>query len=267
MATIPNHLLLAARAEAVSEQSRHEKQVKVAIQIVADTKRQGPLPQSFLNDLLIDWWQELTDPHSQKFRCRLFSGPHPLPAGTTCASLLPGISSRGMIRRNGALLLNLHPAFIAGVKEENRQWCMARLATLTLAQGAVSPFVEALVQAAGVNKLASFLKRQADSQQWDAVVGCCVGSSRAIAVPQLTNKQAKAEARSRRQHQRFKQQQRQLTVEPGFFTNADGTPSATLEGIAPGSSGVLITDQSQGPELLSALTGATNQVCLSWPIP
>ena len=257
------HSFLASRAQAVADRPGQGPVVEVSIQVVAEPVWRGSLPRHFLNDLLLDWWYELIGPREVRRGCRLLSGPFPLPAGTTCHSILNRSHGRGHVRRDGTLLLNLHPSIHGGgAKDETKQWSMARLATLCLSQGAdlssVSPFVEAVVQAAGVGKLTTFLKLQGDQQQWEAVSQ--FATSRDISVPVLTNKHAKAEARSRRQAQRSKQQQRQLcandiTLEPGFFVNADGTDCAVLESMCPGSSGVYVTDQDQAPDLLKALTG------------
>ena len=123
---------------------------------------------------LINWWHELTGSPSSVHSCRLFSGPHRLPPGTTCARLFDDPQVRCHVRRDGSLLLNLHPSCSGGgAKDENKQWCMSRLAALCLAQGIdlvhVQPFVETMVQSAGVAKLATLLQPSSESVQWDQV--------------------------------------------------------------------------------------------------
>ena len=257
------HMFLATRAQAVAESPQPGGKSKVVLQMCAETVWQGLLPDNFQVDLLMDWWSELTGHQTTTGSCRLLSGPHVLPAGTTCDGLRSRRQGRGFIRRDGALLLNIHPSLSGGgVKDENKQWCMARFATLCLAQGVdlntATTFVEATVQAAGVAKVTSFLKLAGDQQQWDAIVQ--FASSRDIPVPALTNKHARAEARSKKAAQRTRQQQRQITaadvsVEEGFFVNADGSSCTVLESLAPGSSGIHVTDAAQAPELLRALSG------------
>ena len=114
-ATALCHLFIAARAQAVSEATTDSPLISVAIQIVAETVWQGQLPLDFMNDLLLDWWHELTGSASSVHGCRLFSGPHPVPPGTTCASLLNGNKAKGFVRRSGCLLLCLHPSCSGGV--------------------------------------------------------------------------------------------------------------------------------------------------------
>ena len=137
---------------------------------------------------------------------------------------------------------------------------MTRLATLAPSQGAelqtVTPFADQLVQTAGVLKLSSMLQNHSDSQQWEAVSD--FARSKDIPVPALTDRRAKAEVRVKRQAQRAIQQQRQvkaadISLEPGFFVNADHTPTVILDGITPGCSGLLVTDREHSDDILGAL--------------
>ena len=263
LATTLCHIFIAARAEAVSQSTKAGDHLQVMLYVVAEPIWQGPLPSNFQLDLLLDWWHELTGPEGNRLGCRLLSGPHPLPSGCTTASVLSRSLGRGFVKRDGHLMLQLHPGIHGGgVKDENRQWCATRLATLCLAQGAdlaaVTPFVDNLIQATGVHKVSSCLKQSGDTAQWQAILDCAAVKD--VPVPALTNKQAKAEARSRKQGQRGRQAQRQIcaadiTVEQGFFVNADSTPAVVLDSMSPGSSGVFLTDRDQAPALLQALSG------------
>ena len=90
----------------------------------------------------------LTVPASQAFQA--WAG---LPIALFQAVGLSGSAGPRHQLRTGHLLLNVHPgSWGGGVKEENKQWCMTRLATLALSQGAelqtVTPFVDQLAQTA-----------------------------------------------------------------------------------------------------------------------
>ena len=256
-------VLLVARLQTITVDQHTADHVPVSVRVVADTVCQGLLPGTFLVDRFLSWWDELKLGQPLLTGCRILSGPHPLRQGLTCASVMSGSAGPRHQLRTGHLLLNVHPgSWGGGVKEENKQWCMARLATLALSQGAelqtVTPFVDQLVQAAGVPKLSAMLQSPTDTQQWEAVTDCA--RSKDIPVPALTDKRAKADVRVKRQAQRTRQQQRQvkaadICLEPGFFVNADNTPTVILDGITPGCSGLLVTDREHSEDILGALTG------------
>ena len=254
--------LFASRLQAVAECLHLGPMVEVEVKVVAHTIWRGSLPQDFSLQLLPLWWSQLAPPFQVEPRARLYSGPYFLGDTPSCAAVLQLPPKSAYLKKCGAIMLNLHPMISGGgVKEENRQLAMTKLATLCLNLGVplqtASAFTESVVTAAGVPKLTSMLSETHEAQQWEAVQKFAV--SRDIAVPATTSKTVKAQARAQRAAQRLKSQPcvraADVQPEPGFFLNADDTPTTILQSPTPGASGLLVVDVEHASELLVTLQG------------
>ena len=254
---------IAARLEALHEQTRACPMVAVEVSLVAHHVWSRTIPAGFHLDILEQWWQEVARVTHLEPGSRVYSGPHRVPMPATPQSLLTGDSGPCLRRRHGTLSLSVHPHYHAGGnKEENKQLAMTKLATLCLTQGAdltsTTVFVNALLDAAGAQKLSQIMSDVAESNRWEAV--CDLAKLREVSVPELANQHAKAEARARKASQRAKAQHQKLMAadivpDDGFFINEDGTAAVFLEQMTPGATGVYVVDPPQAPELISTLSG------------
>ena len=254
---------LAARLQAVSADLPPQDGLEVVVQLVAHTLWQGRLPLTLFGDQILDWWRDLAVLANFQPRARLLSGPHTLPKVVTLRDLGPDGHQRCHIRKSGQVLLCIHPLYCGGGnKEETKQWVMTRVATACLAQGVdlsqTTDFVGHLVEAVGVPKLVMLLNENSEGSLWDALRDAA--KSRDVTLPEAAAGLVKAETRIKRAANKVKPQHRRLTAsdlspDPGFFQNADGTQAVFLDNLTPGASGILVVDPPQVPELVATLQG------------
>ena len=81
-----------ARLDAVSVEPTAEGATLVEVQVVSKKLWQGYLPDVFEVESLEDWWTQTSTMCDMPHRCRVFSGPFPLPEGLCVYGLDPGAS-------------------------------------------------------------------------------------------------------------------------------------------------------------------------------
>ena len=237
--------------------------VNVEVQVDSHRVWWGTLPDSLVVEEVENWWEAVSLACKLPPGARVFSGPHPIPSGDTIADVRQQPKAC-VVRRSGHLLLTIHPNCVGGgVKDENQHWAQTRAASLCLSQGldltATTNFVDAIAQKGSVPKLMQCLQALAEDTRWQQL--CAYARELQIPVPATTNLVARAEGRARRAFQKKRAnaatvpKAAEVTVDPGFFLNADDTAAPILEHIRPGATGLLLVDPDQAVDALNTLKG------------
>ena len=104
---------MVARLDAVAVDANQEGAVLVEVQVVASKLWQGHLLDVFEVESLEDWWVQGSKLCDFPPRCRVFSGPFPLPEGL-CVHGLDKSIRQCVVRNSGARLLTIHPEVRGG---------------------------------------------------------------------------------------------------------------------------------------------------------
>ena len=232
----------------------------VEIQVLTECLWRGSLPAAFLLASLEALWTSLSAHYRLPPACRIFTGPFPCPYHTLLSDLHEGVFGP-VFKRGGHIVLTIHPACVGGgAKVENGEWTGSRVASLCLGRGcplvATTAFVESILAKAGVSKVMTAIASGPEPKRWDALIALAQASS--VPMPAIANRVArrvqKTTQRKKEQHDRLLRAH-EVKVEPGFFTNEDGTPSTILEQVTPGATGLVLTDLPEAAQLCSTLEG------------
>ena len=244
---------------------------QVEVQIVARKIWLGSLPMTLCMQTVEQWWRDASAVCGLPPANRVFSGPFPQPADTTISALLQATASK-VIRKNGRLLITVHPECVGGgAKADTANWVKTRAASACLTAGldleCTTAFIDQLAASAGIPRLTSSLQGAPSSDRWSQLVA--LAQQVGVPCPAISSKAAGVANKLKKAQQRKKHQlrcdikARDVQLCPGFFLNADETHAQILDVVQPGASGVMLTDEDEAQELLPALKGVQpDELCL-----
>ena len=246
-----------------SQSDNPSEGVEVEVQVVASKVWRGRLPGRMQLVEIEGFWRRASHIALLPPACRIFSGPFPCPCSLAVGDVQSQQSPRVLVKQ-GRLVLTVHPAIVGGgVKVENGEWTGSRVASLCLSRGcplaATTDFVDRILVSAGVSKVMAVVASGPEGKRWDELKA--LAEQQQVPMPVPTNGVAKAAERFHKSAQRKKQQHdrnilaHEVRVEPGFFSNEDGTPCALLEQVTPGATGLVLANLQEASSLCNTLEG------------
>ena len=170
---------------------------RVEVQVCARRMWQGYLPDSFDLEALQQLWKAYSEPLQLLSGIRVFSGPFPQVHARAIGDIC--LSPWKVVRKTGELLVSLMPEVRGGgVKEENKQLAVSRVAALCLDRGI--SLTE--VSKSGANAVLAALQANDISVRWAALEG--LAKQHDLKLPQGDNRTERAARRIQRAVQKQK---------------------------------------------------------------
>ena len=181
--------LFSAQLRVAEDTCRHGQAVSHHVELDLISLWQGQLPATLQLSELEDMWRAASQATCLLPGSRVLSGHQPLAASITIGSLHGPDAAVRRNRASGRVRLSLHPEIRGGgAKTEQKDWAVAQLATLCLAQGldlkATTQFAEQLACQTSQAKLHEALDLPAP-QQWPAAQALARQAS--LEVPAVSN--------------------------------------------------------------------------------